>query len=316
MPRTPRVVFFGTPDFAVASLEALKREVDVVLVVSQPDRPVGRGRKLAPPPVKAAAEAMGLEVIQPKVVKGRRFAERIAALEPDFLVTAAFGRIMGPSLLATPKKAPLNVHASLLPRHRGAAPANWAILDGDKETGVSIMKMVVELDAGPVYKTVSTSIRDDENSGELLMRLAPLGAKALLETITRFDEMKPESQDDSLATYAGMLQKKDGRIDWSKGAVSLCNHIRGMSPWPSAFTELNGKALKVHAARVVAPHGRENEPGAVIALTDDGIDVACGEGLLRLKELQLAGKKRLDAARFLVGNKVPIGTLLGTGLAG
>jgi methionyl-tRNA formyltransferase len=186
-----KVVFLGTPEFATPVLEALHRETDVVLVVSQPDRPVGRGCRICKPPAKVTAERCGIDVIQPDIVKGKRFSKRMAELGPDFIVTAAFGRILGPSLFEVPKKACLNVHASLLPRYRGAAPANWAVLNADQETGVSIMQMERELDAGPVYYQVKTEIGPRETAGELLRRLADLGADALVHTIRNFEDLTP-----------------------------------------------------------------------------------------------------------------------------
>ncbi len=302
----------GTPAFASPVLEALHRETDVVLLLSQPDRPVGRGCKLCKPPAKVTAEALGIEVLQPEIVKGRRFSKRMAAYEPDFIITAAFGRILGPSLFEVPRKACLNVHASLLPRHRGAAPANWAILSGDAETGVSIMRMVSELDAGPVYYQAKTAIDPKETAGELLCRLARLGAEALCHTIRHFDRLIPEEQDHSKATWAGLLRKQDGLVDWEKDARSVINHVRGMSPWPSAFSRCDGKVLKIHAAEVL---GEETDaaPGAVIRVSKSGVDVACGGGAIRITELQAPGKKRMHVSQFIAGTPLKPGFRLTAG---
>ncbi len=311
MSKKLRTVFLGTPEFAVPVLEALARETEVALVVSQPDRPKGRGRKLTPPPVKVAALRLGIDVIQPNIVKGRRFAVRIAEYDPDFVITAAFGRLLGPSLLGTPKKNSLNVHASLLPRLRGAAPVNWAILRGDTETGVSIMKMEEGLDSGPVYRMVKTKIHEQETAGELTLRLAHLGAEALIETLRCFDDLEAVSQDHDKATWAPILKKKDGRINWDRSVRELHCHVRGMSPWPSASTVLNGKPLKVHVAKVLRTDKVEWQPGQIAEVTDKGIDVACRDGVLRLEEIQVAGRKRLRVAEFLGGSRLKPGIKLG-----
>jgi methionyl-tRNA formyltransferase len=304
-------VFMGTPRFAVPALEALAEASELRLVVTQPDRPTGRGRRREPPPVKVAAEARGIEVIQPEVVKGKRFARRIAELKPDLVVTAAFGRMLGPSLLDTPGLGCVNVHASLLPRHRGAAPINRAILAGDVVTGVSIARMVEELDAGPVLHRLETEIGPDETAGELSERLAVLGAEALVDVVTRFGEFEPVAQDPAAVTWAPMLAKRDGVIEWSRSAAELHDHVRGMHPWPCATTVLDGESLKVHCAAVVEGPARASTPGTVIRHSKLGLDVGCGEGVLRLLELQLPGKKRLDAQQFHAGRRVAEGAVLG-----
>jgi methionyl-tRNA formyltransferase len=307
-----RTVFFGTPDFAVPILESLFRETQVAVVVSQPDRPSGRGRKLVSPPVKTRAIELGIECLQPEIVKGKRFAARIAEYSPDFIITAAFGRILGPTLLNVPKMESLNVHASLLPRHRGAAPINWAILRGDHETGISIMRMEQGLDTGPVYNRVSTPILADETAGELFERLAQLGAQALIDTINRFDALKAVPQNHSIATKAPMLEKADGVIDWTKTAKVLANHVCGMSPWPCAFSLLNGELFKVYRAIVsddISAQGMR--PGQVVQLSRKGVFVACGNGVLQLLELQVASRKRLNAEQFLAGTNIEIGVQLG-----
>lgn len=304
-------VFMGTPRFAVPALETLARTSDLRLAVTQPDRRAGRGRRLEPPPVKVAAEALGVEVIQPEIVKGKRFAARIAELEPDLLVTAAFGRLLGPSLLAVPRRGCINVHASLLPRYRGAAPINRAILAGDAETGVSIIRMVDELDAGPVYHSLRTAIDPEETAGELSERLALLGAEALAHVVARLDELEPVEQDPDRVSWAPMLEKGDGVIDWSRRADELHNHVRGMHPWPCGVTTLDGEQLKVHRARVIEGAPGAGPPGSVVQHSAVGLDVACGEGVLRLLELQLPGRKRLDARQFHAGRVARVGTILG-----
>ncbi len=303
-----RTIFLGTPEFAVPVLQALHRNAEVVLVLTQPDRRVGRGCRLCKPAVKEAAEELGLEVLQPPIVKGKRFASRIAEYRPDFIVTAAFGRILGTSLLEVPRRAALNVHASLLPRHRGAAPANWAILSGDEQTGVSIMQMAPELDAGPVYLQRRTPVEPGETACDLLARLALLGAEALTEVIRRFEELTPEAQDHSRATYARMLTKDDGRVDWTRDAAQIERQIRGLYPWPSTFTVLGEQTVKIHGARAVPAEKDDGPPGTVCHVSTRGIEVACGEGRLRITELQAPGRKRLDAACFLAGTPLEPGS--------
>ncbi len=311
-----RVVFFGTPEFASPIFKALAERAHVVLAVSQPDKPSGRGCKVCKPPLKEAAEALGIEVMQPEIAKGRRFATRIAAYEPDFLVTAAYGRILGKSVLAAAKKCALNVHASLLPKYRGAAPASWAVLNGDARTGVCIMQMVETLDAGAVYHRVETDIGADETAGELLLRLSSLGASALVDTLSRFDTLLPVPQDESAATYARMLTKQDGAVDWSRDARALHNHVRGMSPWPAAFTLMGGETVKLHAATVLREGAREGREGEVLAVSKQGIDVACGTGVLRLLALQAPGKKRLGVDAFILGNSIRVGAVFRSPTAG
>ncbi len=312
MERMPyRVVFFGTPQFAVPILDSLARNAQVVLVVSQPDRPGGRGCKLCKSEVKQHAEFLGIEVIQPTVSKGKRFADCIASYKPDFLVTAAYGCLLGKSVLETPKKASLNVHASLLPKYRGAAPAAWALLDGEIETGVSVMKMEVELDAGPVFSQVKTLISENENVTELLDRLSMIGAEAITNVIQNFDSLNPIEQDHNKATYARMLTKQDGEIDWTRSAQDLHNHIRGMSQWPSAFTTEGTVVLKIHKAQVFHSSGVHGLPGQVVAVSKDGIDTACGQGILRLLEVQAPGKKRMPACCYVMGHCIQEGIVLG-----
>ena len=303
-------VFMGTPDFAVPTLRALAGSTELVLVVTQPDRPVGRGRKMGAPPVKVVAIDLGIAVIQPEVIKGKRFASKIADLKPDLLVTAAYGRILGTSLLATPPLGCLNVHASLLPKLRGAAPINWAIINGDEEAGVSIMAMDEGLDTGSVYKSTAVQIGPQETAGDLTGRLAELGATVLMEVLDEIGESEPIPQDRSLATHAPALYKKDGRMDWAKSAAVLHAHVRGMHPWPCASTLLEGQSIKVHGARVVSLDGSAGKAGEVTAHTADGVDVACGKGVLRLTALQLPGKKRLGAAQFITGCRIERGTVL------
>ncbi|MCU0664309.1 MAG: methionyl-tRNA formyltransferase [Myxococcota bacterium] len=307
----PRVVFLGTPQFACNILEAAARVAQVVLVITQKDKPKGRGREMASPPVKEAAARLGIPVIQPEVVKGRKFAAKIAEHRPDFLVTAAFGRVLGRSLLAVPARDALNVHASILPRHRGAAPANWAILEGDERAGVSVMRMVEALDAGPVFSIAELAVRQEETAGELLERLAVAGAEALAEVLSMYERFTPHPQDESAVTWARSLCKEDGLVDWHRSAPEVHRHIRGLHPWPGAYALWRGEQLKLHAARVLRADSPDAMPGTVISASGEGIDVACGTGILRLLELQAPSRKRMSSAAFLAGAKFSDGEVLG-----
>lgn len=313
-----RIVYFGTPDFAVAPLEALLAGPDqVVAVVTQPDRPAGRSGRPKPPPVKVVAEAAGVPVLQPRSLKGEAGAalvEGLRALTPDLFVVAAYGRILPEALLAVPPLGCLNVHGSLLPRWRGASPIQWAIAEGDTETGISIMEMDPGLDTGPVRHDRRLEIRPDETGGSLFERLAPLGAEALMEALDRLHEgeLPRAPQRDEGATYAPMLTRDDARLDFALDAVALARRIRAFQPWPGAFTTLDGRRLKVLAA-TLAPDadGGAAPPGTVIACSPAGVDVACGEGVLRITRLQLEGRQPMDAGAFLSGRALEPGARLG-----
>ena len=303
-----RTIFMGTPDFAVPTLEMLARETDLQLVITQPDKRQGRGKKLVFSPVKTRALELGLTVIGPSVVKGKRFATTIAEYSPDVLVTAAFGRLLGRSLIEMPRYGCLNVHASLLPRYRGAAPINWAIINGETETGVSIMKTVEALDAGDVYAVRKVAIQQ-QTAGELTQVLSELGARTLLEVLKQIDSIVPSPQNDAEATFAPIMKKADGHLNWLKSARELECQVRGMHPWPGTHFVWEDKSVKVHSVErmdTAPPAGVEC--GTVLAHTLDGIDVACGEGTLRLTSLQMPGKKRLDARQFFAGTKLSVGT--------
>jgi methionyl-tRNA formyltransferase len=306
-----KTVFMGTPSFGVPILEALAAETEVRLVVTQPDRPAGRGRKLVAPPVKEAASRLGLAVVQPESIKGRGFAEEIGRRAPDLIVTAAFGRLVGRRLLATPRLGCLNVHASLLPRHRGAAPVNWAILSGDTRTGVSIMRMDEGLDTGPVLLQAGIEISDEETAGELTERLAALGAETLIVALRSMDRLAARSQDFAAATVARMLEKADGRVDWTRSAEELGRHVRGVHPWPGASTRMRGAKLLVHSARLIDADAGVGAPGTIVAVDRPGVDVACGCGILRLLEVQAEGRARMDAYAFAMGARLEAGALLG-----
>ena len=306
-----RIIFMGTPEFACPTLRALiERGEQVVAVVTQPDRPKGRGQQTLPPPVKVLAERHGIPVLQPVKVRLPESIEEIRALEPDLIVVVAFGQILPKALLDIPKKGCINVHASLLPRYRGAAPLNWCIVNGETETGVTTMMMDVGLDTGDMLLKRATPIDPDEDTQSLHDRMSQLGAELLGETLERLaaGDLVPEKQDDSLTCYAPMMKKEDGLIDWSRDAQSIKNQVRGMTPWPGAYSTLDEKLLKVYRVQTGSGSGA---PGEIVSVGRDGVEVACGAGSLLIRELQLEGKKRLSAADFLAGYKLQPGALLG-----
>lgn len=310
-PRTIRTVFMGTPEFALATFEGLLDfGLDVVAAYTQPDRPSGRGKKLTPPPVKLLAASRGVPVYQPLKLRAPEVVEELRALAPDLIVVVAYGQILPRSVLEIPRHGCINVHASLLPRYRGAAPINKVIVDGESETGITTMLMDVGLDTGDMLVKLATPIGPFETAGELHDRLALLGREAIEETLRRLcaGTLAPEKQDDSASCYAPMLKKEDGRIDWSRSAVEIHNQVRGLDPWPGAYTTLGGEVLKL---AVTAPEAGGGEPGTVLAATADGVLVACGVGALKVGALQLPGKKRLAAAEFLRGHPLAAGTCLG-----
>ncbi|QWV94071.1 methionyl-tRNA formyltransferase [Geomonas oryzisoli] len=306
-----RIIFMGTPEFACPTLRTLiERGENVVAVVTQPDRPKGRGQQTLPPPVKVVAESHGIPVLQPVKVRLPESIDQIRALEPDLIVVIAFGQILPKALLDIPTHGCINVHASLLPRYRGAAPLNWCIINGETETGVTTMMMDVGLDTGDMLLKSATPIDPDEDTQSLHDRMSQLGAELLAQTLDRLvaGELVPEKQDDALTCYAPIMKKEDGLIDWTRSAQDIKNQVRGMTPWPGAFSFLDDKLLKVYKVQTAAGTGN---PGEVVAAGRDGIEVACGEGSLVIRELQLEGKKRMAAGDFLAGYKVPAGSLLG-----
>ena len=306
-----RIVFMGTPDFACPTLQKLiDRRENVVAVVTQPDRPKGRGQKLQPPPVKVLAESHGIPVFQPLKVRVPEAVEAIRAFAPDLIVVVAFGQILPKSLLDIPLRGCINVHASLLPRYRGAAPLNWCIINGETETGVTTMLMDVGLDTGDMLLKAATPIDPDEDTQSLHDRLSVIGADLLAETVDRLvaGTLTAEKQDDSLTTYAPLLKKEDGLIDWTRDPRGVKDLVRGMAPWPGAFTWFEGKMLKVYR---VAPAEGNGPAGTVLAAAAGGIEVACGNGSVVITDLQLEGKKRLPAREFLAGCRMEPGTILG-----
>ncbi|MDH5673954.1 MAG: methionyl-tRNA formyltransferase [Myxococcales bacterium] len=307
--KRPRAIFFGTPQFAVPSLEALLEVADVPLVVTQPDRPAGRRMKLTPPPVKELALQRGIEVIQPRRVRRPALAEQLAALGADVAVVVAYGRILPPALLAAPRLGCVNVHASLLPKLRGAAPIQWAVIGGDAESGVCLMQMDEGMDTGPVLACRSLAIGAEETAGELSERLSKLGGELLGQELPRYlrGELEPRPQDHARATLAPPLAKSHGRVDFSHSARALKNLIRGTAPWPGAYGYLDGRRIKLHRARVLVEAGESGEPGTIVRADRHGIEVACGQGVVAIDELQPEGKKRMTAEQFLAGHRCEAG---------
>ena len=308
-----RIIFMGTPDFAVPCLEALiKSEYQVVGVFTQPDKPKGRGYELAPPPVKVSALENGLKVFQPKSMRDGEALNIINSLNADLIIVVAFGKILPLEILNSVKFGCINIHASILPKLRGAAPIQWSIINGDTETGVTAQQMDIGVDTGDILMVKKVEIPIDMNAGELFDKLSLCGAEVLIETIKQVanNELKPVKQDEAGATYAAMLSKDLCPIDFSKSALEVHNHIRGLSPWPVATTKVNGKLLKIHKSKILNESTVKNS-GEVVD-NNNRLVVACGNGTcIEILELQSEGKKRTDAASYLRGNKIELGTILG-----
>lgn len=299
-----RVIFMGTPDFATGTLEEIVLAGhEVVGVVTQPDKPKGRGKNLMPTPVKEVAMKYNLPVYQPKKVREPEFVEVLRGLKPDVMVVAAFGQIISKEILEMPKYGCINVHASLLPAYRGAAPIQWAVINGDKESGVTIMQMDEGIDTGDMIEKVVVPIAEDETGGSLFDKLSQAGAKLCVKVLQDLEDgkaVREKQPEESTTPYARMIDKKMGSIDWEKPAKEIEQLIRGLNPWPSAYTRLQGKTLKIWKAEVLLEHSQE-APGQITEVTKDSIVVQTGQGRLKILELQLEGKKRMDAASFLRG---------------
>ena len=312
-----RAVFFGTPQFAVPCLEALVEIADVVGVVCQPDRPQGRGLELTPPPVKQRALELGLNVVQPTKLKTGEFAQWLREQNADVALVVAYGRILPKDVLEAPRLGCVNVHASLLPKLRGAAPITWAVVRGEPETGVTLMQMDEGMDTGAMLEQFSTPIAEEETAGELSERLSALGALATRKGLPTFVSggYTPIVQDSSRTTMAPILKKEDGRIDFTKSARAVHDHVRGMIPWPGAFTSARGKTLKVLATRVTdIPAGKAHSgvlAGTIVFADKTRVVVACGERGVELTRVQLEGKKAIAAGDWFVGRGVAEGDRLG-----
>ncbi len=303
----PRTVFMGSPDFAVPALRALSAaQYPITGVITQPDRPAGRGNALTPPPVKVAALELGLEICQPEKLRAPESMQQLRAWNPDLIVVAAFGQILRPEVLTLPRYGCINIHASLLPRHRGAAPIQAAILAGDKETGITIMLMDEGIDTGPMLARRSIEILPTDTGGSLFEKLSNLGGELLLETLPRYlgGELLPQPQPAEGATYAPMLKKEDGLLDFTRPAAELERQIRAFSPWPGAFMRWQGAPLKIHQAHVrrETSHQGDREAGKLVIA--EGLPaVMTGEGLLVFDELQPPGKGKMSGKAFLAGGR-------------
>lgn len=297
-----KIVFMGTPDFSTGVLEMLIQEYDVIAVVTQPDRPVGRKKILTPPPVKKVALEHNIPVYQPEKLNNSSELEEIINLNPDLIVTAAFGQLLPKSLLDAPKHKAINVHASLLPKYRGGAPIHYAVMNGEKKTGITVMYMAEKLDAGNIISQDEVEILENDTVGEVHDKLATLGTDLLKRTLPTIFNGTNDSivQDDSLATFASNISREDERIDWTKDAQTIHNHIRGLSPWPVAYTTMDGKNLKLWRSEIV--ENVKGEPGEIIETTKEAIIVATGsEDGVALTEIQLAGKKRVKTRDYISG---------------
>lgn len=308
-----RIIFMGTPDFSVPTLEALvASEHEVAAVVTQPDKPKGRGKEIHMSPVKECALKHNIPVYQPVRARDEAFVEEMRTLKPDAMVVIAFGQILPKSLLDLPKYGCVNIHASLLPKYRGAAPIQWAVINGDEETGITTMMMDVEMDTGDMLEKTVIKLNPDETGGSLFDRLSLLGGDLILSTLSKLEkgEITPQPQDHAQATYVKKISKSMGDIDWTMDAVSIERLVRGLNPWPSAFTRWNGKMLKIWEAKVLPDLETKAPCGSVISASDEGLKIQTGNGVLCVTSLQLEGKKRMDTAAFLRGYQVESGFIM------
>ncbi len=309
-----RVIFMGTPDFSVGILEEiLAAGHEVVLVVTQPDKPKGRGKAMQYSPVKEAALAHGLEVYQPKKIREAECVEYLRSYQPDIMVVAAFGQILSKEILDMPRYCCLNVHASLLPKYRGAAPIQWAVINGDKVSGVTTMRMDTGIDTGDMIDKTEVILAEDETGGSLFDRLAEAGAKLCVASMKKIEDGTAvyTKQDETKATHVGMIEKRFGRINWKLGAVAIERLIRGLNPWPSAYTYVDGKMLKIWKASVI-DGGDPKKAGCIIKADGKNLQIQTGDGILAVEELQLEGKKRMPAADFLRGYTILEGSYIDT----
>ncbi len=308
-----KAIFMGTPEFAIPSFEALyESDFEIALVVTQPDRPKGRGKKLSSPPVKLVALEHDIEVFQPERIKDREAIEKIKQVKPDLIIVVAFGQILPKEILELPKYGCINVHASLLPKYRGAAPINFAIINGEKKTGVTTMYMEEGLDTGDMLLKNEVEITPEDTASTLHDKLAIAGKKTLSDTLKAIinTELVPEKQDDSISSYAPIMTKELGKINWDRSAEAISNLVRGTDPWPSAYTLYDNSVLKLFAPVVLDKQSKE-KPGTIVAVSSEGIDIASADYIVRIKEIQISGKKRMPVGEFLKGNVLEIGKVLG-----
>ncbi|MDI3257164.1 MAG: methionyl-tRNA formyltransferase [Kyrpidia sp.] len=309
-----KILFMGTPNFAVPALRVLAGcGYDVAAVITRPDRPAGRHRVPEAPPVKKAAEALGVPVWQPERVRDAEFLERVRDLAPDVVVTAAYGRILPQELLDIPRRGCLNIHASLLPKYRGAAPIQRCLINGESRTGITVMKMVQALDAGPILDQVALAVEEEDDAGTLTDRLAELGAERIAAVLPGWlnGEVVPREQDETEATYAPPIGREDEKLDWAEKARAVHNRVRAMHPWPGAFTVHRGKVLKVWKSSVEEETGNRGAPGEVLAADRDGVLVAAGHGVVRVREVQPEGKSRMEAGAWARGRHIERGERFG-----
>ncbi|TWE08878.1 methionyl-tRNA formyltransferase [Neobacillus bataviensis] len=310
-----KIVFMGTPDFSVPVLQQIIKDgYEVIGVVTQPDRPVGRKKVLTPPPVKVEAVKHGIPVYQPEKIRQEEELAKILALKPDLIITAAFGQILPKKLLDAPKFGCINVHASLLPELRGGAPIHYAIIQGKKKTGVTIMYMVEKLDAGDILTSVEVTISENDNVGTLFEKLSTAGAELLSETLPLLlaGRLTPKPQNEAEATFATNIKREQEKIDWEKAGEEIYNHIRGLNPWPVAFTTMEGQVLKIWQSEKVS--GLKGEPGTILKIESDGFTVGTGnETAIKIIELQPSGKTKMQSEQFLrgAGSKITLGSKLG-----
>lgn len=310
-----KVVYMGTPDFSVGALEALiKAGHEITAVVTQPDKAKGRSGQMQFSPVKECAVRHGIPVFQPVRIKTPEAIEELKKYEADIYVVAAFGQILSRQILEMPRYGCVNIHASLLPKYRGAAPINQCIIDGEKETGVTIMQMDAGVDTGDILTQKKVIIEDKETAATLFEKLAQAGSELIVETLPLIAEggITPVRQDERLASHVKMMDKSMGRIDWTQDAVSIERLVRGLNPWPSAYTFCQNKSVKIWNSDALDGNpGKDVQPGTIVAVAKDFFDVSCGKGILRIQELQLEGKKRMDTKSFLLGNQWKAGMVLG-----
>ncbi len=306
------IVFMGTPQIAAVTLEQLIQGPDPIAgVVTRPDRPAGRGQKSIPSPVRRVAESRGMPVVAPEKIRDPELLETLKGWNPEIIVVVAYGRILPKTILDLAPYGCLNVHYSLLPKYRGAAPAAWTIIKGESTAGVTTMKLVEKMDAGPIYLQEATEVASDETTGSLQAKLTPIGARLLLETLRRLKlgSLMPQEQEESRVTFAPLLKKEDGLIDWTQPAMMIERRVRGFNPWPGAYSHIGGKLLKIHRAKLVTAD-IAGSPGEVMRADTDGLWVATSSGFLGLEEVQLENRKRLSGVEFLRGARIKPGDRL------